>query len=259
MNEAPDASTTPRKAAAFFDFDKTLFHGDSGVLFGRSLGGWAIEDARRHKSPFRRWLRYGYILSMGLAVLVQEAFFRTLYKLGLIKRSTLVRLGYRFLRGFPAKEMYERMAVYVHDNLRHRIYPEMVERIQRHREVGQPVVIVTTGLKSLVEHFKEYLGQDVVVIGCEMTEEDGFWAGRVTGPLYGVHKVVAIEAYAEENGIDLSKSFAYSDHWSDVPFLEAVGNPVVVNPGRRLRALARLRGWSVLEPQRPTKPTPLPQ
>jgi len=253
MTQGPVPVQPPLKAAAFFDFDKTLFHGDSGVLFGRSLGGWAIEDARRRRNFLRRWIRYGYILSLALGVLVQEAVIRTLYKLGLLKRSTLVALGYRFFRGLPAKEMYARMEAYVHEALKHRIYPEMLERIQRHREAGQPVIIVTTGLKSLVEHFKHYVGEDVEVIGCEMKEENGIWAGRVVGPLYGVHKRVAIEAYAEEHGIDLSASFAYSDHWSDVPFLEAVGNPVVVNPKGRLRRLARQRGWAILEPANPVK------
>ena len=48
-------------------------------------------------------------------------------------------------------------------------------------------------------------------------------------------------AAAEE--LDLDASTAYSDSYSDVPFLEAVGHPVAVNPDRRLRRIARLRGW----------------
>ncbi len=40
---------------------------------------------------------------------------------------------------------------------------------------------------------------------------------------------------------------AYSDSHTDLPFLETVGHPVVVNPDRELRATAARRGWPVLE------------
>ena len=52
---------------------------------------------------------------------------------------------------------------------------------------------------------------------------------------------------AAAEGIDLDASTAYSDSHTDLPFLEAVGHPVAVNPDRRLRRLARERGWPMLE------------
>ena len=48
-------------------------------------------------------------------------------------------------------------------------------------------------------------------------------------------------------GFDLAASTAYSDSHTDLPFLEAVGNPVVVNPDRELRRIAVERGWPILE------------
>ena len=171
-----------------------------------------------------------------------------------IKRSTLVARGYRMLKGFPADEAYLRMEAYVHEALHDRVYPEMLDRVQHHRDMGEPVVIVTTGLASLVNHFKRYVGDDVEVIGCEMIVKDGLFAGHVEGPLFGEHKRALVEAYAKTHDIDLKASYAYSDHWSDVPFLETVGNPVVVNPKRKLRKLAERRGWEVLEPGAPVRP-----
>ena len=52
---------------------------------------------------------------------------------------------------------------------------------------------------------------------------------------------------AEEHGYDLTASTAYSDSHTDLPFLEAVGNPVVVNPDRELRGIAEERDWPVRE------------
>ena len=52
---------------------------------------------------------------------------------------------------------------------------------------------------------------------------------------------------AAREEVDLAASTAYSDSAADLPFLEVVGRPVAVNPDRRLRRVARERGWPVLE------------
>ncbi|MBV9214197.1 MAG: haloacid dehalogenase-like hydrolase, partial [Actinobacteria bacterium] len=59
-------------------------------------------------------------------------------------------------------------------------------------------------------------------------------------------KAKAIEELAEREGIDLAASYAYSDSESDLPMLQAVGNPVAVNPDDALRAVARREGWRVM-------------
>ena len=64
---------------------------------------------------------------------------------------------------------------------------------------------------------------------------------------HGAGKAAAIRELADERGYDLAASTAYSDSHTDLPFLEAVGNPVVVNPDRELRRIAEERGWPVLE------------
>ncbi len=54
-----------------------------------------------------------------------------------------------------------------------------------------------------------------------------------------------LASYARRRGVDLRRSYAYADSISDLPMLEAVGNPVAVNPDRRLAAAARERGWQL--------------
>jgi phosphoserine phosphatase len=75
--------------------------------------------------------------------------------------------------------------------------------------------------------------------------EDGVYTGRLLRRLYGQEKADALGALAAGEGIDLDASTAYSDSASDLPFLEAVGTPVVVNPDRALRKIAAERGWQV--------------
>jgi phosphoserine phosphatase len=56
----------------------------------------------------------------------------------------------------------------------------------------------------------------------------------------------AVRELAAAEDIDLTRSTAYSDSHTDLPFLEAVGRSVVVNPDRELRRIARERGWPIL-------------
>ena len=79
----------------------------------------------------------------------------------------------------------------------------------------------------------------------------------------GPGKAKAMEDLARNADIDLEGSFAYSDSITDLPMLEVVGNPVVVNPEKELRAVAEERDWPILEFQRPvtvgpTIPRPSP-
>ncbi|EQD52707.1 HAD-superfamily subfamily IB hydrolase, partial [mine drainage metagenome] len=52
-------------------------------------------------------------------------------------------------------------------------------------------------------------------------------------------------ALAQREGIDLDESYAYSDSYTDLPMLEAVGHPVAVNPDRVLARYAREHGYEI--------------
>ncbi len=69
---------------------------------------------------------------------------------------------------------------------------------------------------------------------------------RTIRAAHGEGKAQAVRELAQADQLDLAASTAYSDSYSDVPFLEAVGHPVAVNPDRRLRKIARLRGWPTI-------------
>ena len=241
---APSSAPVPR-SAAFFDFDKTLLHGDAGVIFGWTLIDYGFEQGKR--LPLDQQARHNRQVSAQIAsVLGRGMTYKGLHALGIMKRSRLIELTYRFLEGMPAAEMSARMERVWNDKLKERLYPRMKEVIEEHRRAGRRIVIVTTGLRELVQHSKKALGEDVEVIGVEMRADEGRWLGTVEGPLYGVHKAAAVAEYAAKNGIDLAQSYAYSDHYSDAAFLAAVGHPVAVNPQLRLRLLARRKGWDIL-------------
>jgi len=235
----------PGHTAAFFDFDHTLLHGDAGVIFGWTLAEWSFERGKDLPEPERR--KHAAAVSAHIARTIGTgAVYKSLNAVGILKRSKLIELTYRFLEGLPAAEMSARMQRVWNEKLEDLLYPKMRDVIEEHRKAGRRIVIVTTGMAELVAHSKKALGEDIDIIGTTMRATDGIWEGRVDGPLYGVHKAVAMREWAQRANVDLRESYAYSDHYSDLAFLETVGHPVAVNPDLRLRLYARKRGWPIL-------------
>jgi hypothetical protein len=68
---------------------------------------------------------------------------------------------------------------------------------------------------------------------------------------YGEGKVEAIQELAAREGYSLEHCYAYSDSITDLPMLEAVGHPTVVNPDRALRKEAVGRDWPIVTFSRP--------
>lgn len=86
-------------------------------------------------------------------------------------------------------------------------------------------------------------------------DAEGRLTGRVDRPIcYGPGKVEHARRWAADHGIDLGASWFYSDSRSDLPMLEAVGSPEVVNPDPRLGFVARRRGWPIHRWDRARRP-----
>jgi HAD superfamily hydrolase (TIGR01490 family) len=142
--------------------------------------------------------------------------------------------------------MQELVAEAMEPVLKPLVYAEPLHLVQRHRDRGEPVYIVSATLQEIVEELADELGFDGAIGStCEIV--DGVYTGRSLRAAHGAGKAAALRELAEAEGLDLPASTAYSDSHTDLPFLEAVGNPVAVNPDRKLRRIARERGWRTLE------------
>jgi hypothetical protein len=83
--------------------------------------------------------------------------------------------------------------------------------------------------------------------------EDGHYTGELEFYCYGDGKAEAIRALAQDRGIDLGSSYAYSDSSTDLPMLRTVGHPVAVNPDKELRKEAEAKGWDIRDFRRPVR------
>jgi HAD superfamily hydrolase (TIGR01490 family) len=127
------------------------------------------------------------------------------------------------------------------------VYREPLRLVERHRARGEPCYIVSAALQEIVDELAAELGFDGALGTICEVGPDGAYTGRSLRSLHGRAKAAAVRELAEREHVDLGVSTAYSDSHTDLPFLEAVGNPVAVNPDRALRRIAAERGWRVLE------------
>ena len=124
-----------------------------------------------------------------------------------------------------------------------RLYPEAIATLRAHKAAGHRVVLLSGALDFILEPFED-LADDVLTARLE--EENGVYTGELSGaPVAGEARARMLASFARRRKLDLSHSYAYADSISDLPMLEAVGNPVVVNPDRRLQKAAKERGWQV--------------
>ena len=223
-------------AAAFFDLDRTLLRRSSALALASSF--------RRH----------GVI---GRGQLAKAAAWQLLFAARGAGAETVRKAaedGLMILRGFRVDDLRSLVADAMEPVLKPLVYGEPLRLVQRHRERGEPVYVVSATLQEIVEELASELGFDGA-IGSVCEVEDGVYTGRSLRACHGDGKAAAIRELAEREGYDLAESTAYSDSHTDLAFLEAVGRPVAVNPDRRLRELALDRGWPILRFDEPAFPS----
>jgi HAD superfamily hydrolase (TIGR01490 family) len=220
------------RAAAFFDLDKTLIAGSSGMPFARVASRHGIVSRRQLASWGVEHLRYR------LRGTTEE------------RTAEVLKQARELIAGVPAREL-ERMNPEVMAAILPRVYPQMLEEVHAHQDAGRATFIVSAAGNGVVEPLAQVLGMDGGIGTRYEVDADGAFTGRFDGPfVYGPGKVEAMRAFAALHDIELAESYAYSDSLSDLPMLEAVGHPVVVNPDPGLAAIAKREGWQAMRFER---------
>jgi HAD superfamily hydrolase (TIGR01490 family) len=213
--------------AAFFDLDRTLIRRSSALALAGPLRRRGVITRRR---------------------LLASAFWQLVFTargVGPERVRAAAEDGMKLLAGFPVEEMRRVVGDAMEPVLRPLVYAEPLRLLERHRERGERTYVVSATLQEIVEHIAEDLGFDGA-IGSTCEIAGGVYTGRSLRAVHGEEKAAAVRELAAADGLDLAASTAYSDSASDLPFLEAVGHPVAVNPDAALRRIAVARDWPVL-------------
>jgi HAD superfamily hydrolase (TIGR01490 family) len=212
---------------AFFDLDLTLLSVNSAVLWVRAE---------------RRLGRISRVQALRAAAWLVR------YRLGMASVDDAIRDAIATLHGAPVDALQRRTADFYLREVRGLFRPGGRLALESHRRAGDRLVLLSSSTSYMAELAARDLGLDDVL--CTRLEVDaaGRYTGRPLGTLcYGAGKLTLAAEYARGAQVPWAGCAFYTDSFSDLPVLEAVGRPVVVNPDPRLRRTARQRGWQVVD------------
>jgi HAD superfamily hydrolase (TIGR01490 family) len=125
------------------------------------------------------------------------------------------------------------------------VYPEAADLVHHHKAEGHVVAIVSGATRFVVKPLAEHLGIRHILY-TRLEVEDGRFTGRVIEPIcFEEGKIYWLQQFIDEHGIDLAKSYFYTDSITDLPLLDLVGHPVAANPDPLLYRAAVRRHWPV--------------
>ena len=214
--------------AAFFDLDKTVIARPSMVAFGGPLRRDGLVSRRLLLRAL--WAQVIY-LSLGAderrLARVRDA-------------APRVSTGWEQRR---ISALVRETLVEVVDPI---VYDEALDLMRMHQAAGRKVFIVSASPEEIVAPLAQYLGADEAIATRAVLDDEGRYTGDVELYCYGPEKARILDEVAARDGIDLERSYAYSDSGTDIPMLRAVGHAVAVNPDRDLARAARVEGWEVV-------------
>ncbi len=188
---------------AVFDFDGTLIKGDSiarYILYAVSKG---------HLSPFRL---PGQLINV----------FRTLTRRITNEQGKSNALA--FLGRMDKAEQEAFNAAFCKDKLLPRIYQLGIERMKKHRQQGDLVLLLSASPACYMDHLKGLLPVDEVL--ASPTDSHG----KVSVTTRHHEKVKRLQSFTQGMAIDWADSWAYGDSAADLPVMRLTGHPVLVNP-----------------------------
>ncbi len=213
---------------AFFDFDGTLYDGIVAVDFVKSL----------IKNKSLRWWQ--------IAKLSQFLYYYALDKFKLKDRYFINKKIYTKLKGWDVKDLQAHARTYIQTKAPQKIMKDMKAIVAGHKKAGHTVVIITSALKEIVEPIRHQLPVDEI-IATEVEIINDSYTGKLRNLPVGNVRAQIVENYCKHHGAALAHCYGYSDHYSDIPMLSLVGNPIAVYPERRLKKHAKKQHWKIIE------------
>ena len=210
--------------AAFFDID--------GTLIARNSAGLYMKHLRQTGQATRRDS-------------VRTLYYLAQYKLGLLDIESAMVTTLSWIRGRSERDTAEDCQAWYRTMIRPFVVPAMAVTVAAHQRAGHALAILPSATRYLAEPLAADLGIPHLLV-TQLVVEEGRFTGEVVRPVcYGEGKVHWAEQFAAAHRLDLARSYFYTDSITDLPVLERVGHPRVVNPDPRLRREAARRGWEV--------------
>ncbi len=210
-------------ALAIFDLDNTLLAGDSDYLWGQYLVENGLVDAEFHAAENQR--------------------FYDEYLAGEMDITDFLTFQFKPFADNTMVDLQRWRADYLQQKIEPIILPTGEARIAAHREQGDTLLMITATNSFITAPIAGRLGiPNLIATEAEM--HDGEYTGGIAGvPSYQQGKVTRLMDWLNNRDLDLENSTFYSDSHNDLPLLELVSNPIVVDADDKLRNAAKQNGW----------------
>jgi len=213
-------------ALAIFDLDNTLLNGDSDHAWGEFLVAKGHVDAKTYKEA--------------------NDYFYKQYQEGGLDIHEYLDFALKPL----SEHSLETLTAWHNDFMQSMVKPMLQEKafqlLENHRQAGDYLLIITATNRFVTEPIAKHLGVDDI-LASDPELINGQYTGKVAGtPCFQAGKITRLNAWLEENPHSLEGSYFYSDSINDLPLLEKVDKPVVVDADERLLAEARQREWPII-------------
>lgn len=210
-------------ALAIFDLDNTLIAGDSDHAWGEFL----VEQGYVDSAEYRE----------------RNDYFYHAYEQGRMDIYEYLDFAFAPLAANDMQTLQKWHEDFMHDKIQPMLLTQSRELLQQHKERGDHLLIITSTNSFITAPICRLLGvEDFIATDPEF--ENDRYTGKVAGiPAYQKGKVKRLNDWLADKNLSLRDSYGYSDSINDLPLLEAVDNPVVVDGDPQLLAEAESRGW----------------
>jgi len=220
--------TTP--GLCLFDLDETLIPIDSDHAWGEFMIriGWVDE------SEFRR----------------RNDEFYALYKAGRLDVHAYIAFVTQPLQTRGAAELSDAQARFMREVIAPQLHPQALALVRGHAQRGDRIALVTATNDFVTAQIAKAFGTaDLIAIRLER-DAFGTITGRIDGvPSYREGKVTRVGQWLTGQGAhwsDFGRIAVYSDSLNDLPLLERATDPIATNPSPQLEAIAKERGWRIM-------------
>lgn len=208
-----------------FDLDNTLINGNSSADFCRYLYKQGVIPFSAVLQAVLYSIRHRF-LGLTLADLHQSVF-------------------NKMLRGKPVELLEKYVEKFVQEHVEKALYMPAFIRLKRAQQLGHYTMILSNAPSFLVEKFAKKLGVNSFhATEYAVDEERKF--NKIKRILEGKDKAHVLRNIAKKMGIFLEQITVYSDSFLDLEFLQNAGNPIAVNPDKKLRAISVKNQWSII-------------
>jgi HAD superfamily hydrolase (TIGR01490 family) len=212
---------------AIFDLDNTLIAGDSDHSWGEFLVAKKLVDAAHYSSA-------------------NDAFYEA-YKNGTLDIRAYLEFSLAPLTQHSMADLAQLQREFMRSHIEPMMLPKAKALLAEHRARGDYLLIITATNGFVTRPIGEYLGVDDL-LATDPEIANGAYTGRFTGtPCFQAGKVTRLQEWLSQHQLSLEGAFFYSDSINDLPLLEAVANPIAVNPDERLQAIATARNWKIMD------------